>query len=112
MVQSTWKTTGSEFAARAKIPFLAVRAVIDTAGQAIPSYAMGLQELRWPALASAASSPWQFPNLIRLAGNLRLARQSLRHFATAFLQDPEMLADWLAPARFNKKENRQPVKTG
>ena len=106
----------AEFAARAEIPFLAVRAVIDTADQAIPSYAMGLQERRWSALASAAASPWQFPNLIRLAGNLRLARQSLRQFATAFLQGPEMLADGPAPAKFaeglDKEENRQPVGTG
>ncbi len=106
----------AEFAARAEIPFLAVRAVIDTADQAIPSYAMGLQERRWFALASAAASPWQFPNLIRLAGNLRLARQSLRQFATAFLQEPEKLADRLAPAIFaeglDKEENRQPVGTG
>ena len=95
-----------EFAARAEIPFLAVRAVIDTADQAIPSYAMGLQERRWGALASAAVRPWQLPNLVSLASNRRVARKSLRRFAGAFLQDPDRLAK-----RLDREENRLPVGT-
>ncbi len=79
----------AEFAAQVEIPFLAVRAVIDTASQAIPSYAMGLQERRWNALASAATRPWQLPNLVSLASNLRVAQRSLRRFAVAFLQNPD-----------------------
>ena len=85
----------AEFAARAEIPFLAVRSVIDTAGQAIPSYAMGLQQRRWGALALAAARPWQLPNLVRLASNLRVAQRSLRRFAVAFLQNPDRLAELL-----------------
>jgi nucleoside phosphorylase len=96
----------AEFAARAEIPFLAVRAVIDTAGQAIPSYAMGLQERRWNALASATARPWQLPNLVRLAGNRRLAQRSLRRFAVAFLQDSDRLDD-----RLDRGKNRQPIGT-
>ncbi len=92
----------AEFAARANIPFLAVRAVIDTAGQAIPSYALGLQERRWNALASAATRPWQLPNLVRLASNLRVAQRSLRRFAEAFLQNQD---------RLDREENQQPVGT-
>lgn len=92
----------AEFAARAEIPFLAVRAVIDTAGQAIPSYATGLQERRWNAVVSAAARPWQLPNLVSLASNLRVARKSLRRFAVAFLQNPE---------RLYGEETRQPVGT-
>ena len=92
----------AEFAARADIPFLAVRAVIDTAGQAIPSYALGLQERRWNALASAATRPWQLPNLVRLASNLRVAQRSLRRFAEAFLQNPD---------RLDREETQQPVGT-
>ena len=92
----------AEFAARAEIPFLAVRAVIDTAGQAIPSYATGLQGRRWSALISAAARPWQLPNLMSLASNLRVARKSLRRFAVAFLQNPE---------RLDREETRQPVGT-
>lgn len=92
----------AEFAARAEIPFLAVRAVIDTASQAIPSYAMGLQERSWGALASAAIRPWHLPNLVGLASNLRVAQRSLRRFATAFLQNPDKL---------DREENRQSVST-
>ena len=93
----------AEFAARAEIPFLAVRAVIDSAGQTIPSYAMGLQEGRWSALASAAARPWQLPNLVRLASNRRLAQRSLRRFVLAFLQNPDGL---------DKEENRLTVSIG
>ena len=92
----------AQIAAQVEIPFLAVRTVVDTARQEIPSYAMGLQEFRWDALASAATRPWQLPNLVRLASNLRVARKSLRRFAVAFLQSPD---------RFDRKENRQPVGT-
>ncbi|MFB3097362.1 MAG: hypothetical protein ACE1ZZ_01660, partial [Dehalococcoidia bacterium] len=79
-----------------------VRAVIDTSSQAIPSYAMGLQERRWGALASAAVRPWHLPNLVSLASNLRVAQRSLRRFAVAFQQSPD---------RFESVENRQPVGT-
>ena len=96
----------AELAAQAEIPFLAVRAVIDKAGQAIPSYAMGLQERRWNALASAAARPWQLPKLVRLAGNRRVAQRSLRRFAVAFLQDSDSLADSL-----DRGKNRQPIGT-
>ena len=92
----------AEFAARAEIPFLAVRAVIDTASQAIPSYAMGLQERSWGALASAAIRPWHLPNLVSLANNQRVAQRSLRRFATAFLQNPD---------RLDREESRQSVRT-
>ena len=92
----------AEFAARAGIPFLAVRAVIDAASQAIPSYAMGLQERRWGALASAAIRPWHLPNLVSLASNLRVAQRSLRRFAVAFLQNPD---------RLDRDESRQSVRT-
>ena len=83
-----------------------VRGVIDTAGQAIPSYAMGLQERRLGALASAAARPWQLPNLVRLASNRRVAQRSLRRFAVAFLRDPERLADGL-----DRGKKRQPIGT-
>ena len=102
-MEDYWVT---EFAARAEIPFLAVRVVIDTAGQAIPSYAMGLQERRLGALASAAARPWQLPNLVRLASNRRVAQRSLRRFAVAFLRDPERLADGL-----DRGKKRQPIGT-
>ncbi len=92
----------AEYAARAGIPFLAVRAVIDTASQAIPSYAMGLQERRWGAMASAATRPWHLPNLVSLACNLRVAQRSLRRFAVAFLQNPD---------RFDSGKNPQPLGT-
>ena len=96
----------AEFAARAEIPFLAVRAVIDTADQGIPSYAMGLQQRGWGALTSAVVRPWQLPNLVSLASNRRVAQRSLRRFVVAFLQEPDRLA-----GRLNGATTRQPVGT-
>ena len=84
----------AEVAARAKIPFLAVRAILDTAGQEIPAHVMELQAWRWHALGWAAARPWQIPKLVNLAGNLRVAQESLRRFATAFLQNLESLENW------------------
>ena len=67
-------------AAAAQVPFLSVRAVLDTADQGLPSYLMGLSEKPgWAAL------PWRVPNLLRVYRQMRLAQESLARFAVAFL---------------------------
>ena len=67
-------------AAAAQVPFLSVRAVLDTADQGLPSYLMGLSEKPgWAAL------PWRVPNLLRVYRQMRQAQESLARFAVAFL---------------------------
>ena len=70
-------------AAAAQVPFLSVRAVLDTADQGLPSYLMGLSEKPgWAAI------PWRVPNLLRVYRQMRLAQESLARFAVAFLGVP------------------------
>ena len=70
-------------AAAAQVPFLSVRAVLDTADQGLPSYLMGLSEKPgWAAL------PWRVPNLLRVYRQMRQAQESLARFAVAFLGVP------------------------
>ena len=70
-------------AAAAQVPFLSVRAVLDTADQGLPSYLMGLSEKPgWAAI------PWRVPNLLRVYRQMRLAQESLARFAVAFLIVP------------------------
>ena len=73
----------ARLAAAAQVPFLSVRAVLDTADQGLPSYLMGLSEKPgWAAL------PWRVPNLLRVYRQMRLAQESLARFAVAFLSVP------------------------
>ncbi len=70
-------------AAAAQVPFLSVRAVLDTADQGLPSYLMGLSEKPgWAAI------PWRVPNLLRVYRQMRQAQESLARFAVAFLSVP------------------------
>ena len=84
----------------AKVPFLAVRAALDTAGQDLPSYLMGLTGKRGRAAAVAASHPWRAPVMLRMARQMRLAQESLARFALAFVdwrQNSVAAGDGAAP---------------
>lgn len=75
----------AEVAARAGVPFLAVRAVVDGAGRVVPRAALAAVGddggVAWPALARAiASRPWESVGLMRLAADAGAARRSLRGF--------------------------------
>ena len=69
----------------AKVPFLSVRAVLDTAGQGLPSYLLGLSGRPGRAAAAALSKPWRAPTMLRMAQQMRQAQQSLARFALAFI---------------------------
>ena len=75
----------AEAAAEAGIPFLAVRAVVDTASQRLPPYVLGLAGQPARAIGSAAAQPWRLPALLRLRNQMRLAQRSLTRFALSFL---------------------------
>lgn len=75
----------AEVAARAGVPFLALRAVVDGARRAVPFAALAAVGedggVAWPALAGAiASRPWESVGLMRLAADAGAARRSLRGF--------------------------------
>ena len=77
-------------AAEKKIPFLAVRAVVDTFEQRIPALVCGLAGapvfVQWlGASASALLMPWYIPSLIALGKSSRRAEEALRAFGEAFV---------------------------
>ena len=80
----------ARLAATAKVPFLSVRAVLDTADQGVPSHLLeqarrlrrsGGQAAGWAAFGH----PSDIRALLHLPGQMRLAQESLARFALAFL---------------------------
>lgn len=73
----------AEIAAAARMPFLAVRAIVDTAADAVPQAALSATAPDTGALrigrllAALARTPGELPALIRLAGGYRRARHAL-----------------------------------
>ena len=70
----------------AKVPFLSVRAILDTAAQGLPSYLLRFSTLgRGQAVLKALLRPWRVPTLLSLARQMRRAQSSLARFALAFV---------------------------
>jgi adenosylhomocysteine nucleosidase len=73
----------AEVAAQARLPFLAVRAIVDTAAEAVPQAALtatrpGTDAARLgQVLGALIRMPWELPAMIRLAGSYAAARRSL-----------------------------------
>ena len=77
----------SRLAQTARVPFLSVRAVLDTGDQRLPSYLARLSDKPGGVAAwKAATHPWDAPTLVRLARQMRAARESLARFAMAYLE--------------------------
>ena len=77
----------ARMAQTARVPFLSVRAVLDTGGQRLPSYLARLSNKPGGVAAwKAATHPWDAPTLVRLARQMRAARESLTRFAVAYLE--------------------------
>ena len=75
----------ARLAAAAKVPFLSVRAVVDTADQRLPAYLPELPgRTGWAALQNVVR-PWQLPALLRLSRGMPRAQASLARFAQAFV---------------------------
>ncbi len=70
----------------AKVSFLSVRAVLDTAAQGLPSYLLGFSTLgRGQAVLKTMLRPWRVPTLLSLARQMRQAQASLARFALVFV---------------------------
>ena len=77
----------SRLAQTARVPFLSVRAVLDTGEQRLPSYLARLSNRPAGVAAwKAATHPWDAPTLVRLARQMRAARESLTRFAAAYME--------------------------
>ena len=77
----------AQTAARYAVPFLAVRAILDTAGQGLPHYLLQLSDAGPGQIAKAvAGHPRRIPELARLSYDAARARQSLTKFALVFLE--------------------------
>lgn len=77
----------AQTAARYAVPFLAVRAILDTAGQGLPHYLLQLADAGPGSIAKeVAGHPRRIPELARLSWDAARARQSLTKFALAFLE--------------------------
>ena len=73
-------------AAHYAVPFLAARAVLDTAGQGLPHYLLAMADAGpGPIVKAIAGHPRRLPELTRLAADAARSRQSLTKFARAFL---------------------------
>ena len=80
----------ARLAAAAKVPFLSVRAVLDTADQGVPSHLLEqARRLRRSDGQAAGWASFGHPSgicaLLHLPGQMQLAQESLARFALAFL---------------------------
>ena len=81
----------ARLAATAKVPFLSVRAVLDTADQGVPSHLLeqarrlGRSVGQAAGWASFGGDPSDIRALLHLPGQMQLAQESLARFALAFL---------------------------
>ncbi len=76
----------ARLAAQANIPFLSVRAVLDTASQEVPAYFVGMSgRPGWAALNTVAHA-WRIPKTLGVMGQMRQAQASLARFAVAFVK--------------------------
>ena len=69
----------------AGVPFLAVRAVLDPAGQSLPPYVLAMSRSPVKAVLGTAARPWRIAPMLHLARQMRLAQFALTSFAMAYL---------------------------
>ena len=78
--------TVAEAAAKAQVPFLSVRVVLDTAGQKLPGYLEGLSRSKINLLTKVLVMPWRIPTLWRLKNQLTLCQAVITGFGMAYLK--------------------------
>ena len=83
-------------AREAGIPFIAARAVLDTAQQSLPSYLCRIAGSPRGAIAGASAVPWRLPVLLGLWRRFGIAQRALTDFAVNFLA--QATGDFPAPA--------------
>ncbi len=69
----------------AGVPFISVRAVLDTAQQSLPDYLCRMAASPRSAMAGAVAVPWRLPSLFGLWLRFGIAQRALTDFAVNFL---------------------------
>ena len=69
----------------AGVPFISVRAVLDTAQQSLPSYLCRIASSPQAAIFGVAAMPWRWPALLGLWRRFHLTQGALTDFAMNFL---------------------------
>ena len=77
--------TVAEAAAKAGVPFLSVRIVLDTASQQLPDYLEGLSRSKFRLLTRVLGMPWRIPTLWRIKNQLTLCQAVITGFGMAYL---------------------------
>ena len=73
------------------VPFLSVRAVLDTADQTLPPFVANLGEKGLAlqvtrVIAGCAAGPWHIPGVLKLSKQVRAAQESLAAFGLFFVK--------------------------
>lgn len=71
----------------AGVPFISVRAVLDTAQQSLPGYLCRMAASPRSAIAGAVAMPWRLPALFALWRRFGIAQRALTDFAVNFLAE-------------------------
>jgi adenosylhomocysteine nucleosidase len=94
----------AEVAANHRLPFLVVRAIVDTAGDALPRAALtaasaGARSVRiGPLLTTLVRTPAELPGLVRLARRYRVASRALAAVARSGALAPQVVPREAGPA--------------
>ena len=75
----------AQAAREAGIPFMAVRAVLDTAQQSLPGYLCRMAGSPRAAIAGVAAMPWRLPAILGLWRRFGVAQRALTDFTVNFL---------------------------
>ena len=87
----------AEAAAKAEVPFLSVRVVLDTAWQRLPDYLPGLTRSRYSVLTKVLGMPWRIPTLWQLKNQLLLCQTVITRFGMTYLNlETNRLLQWKA----------------
>ena len=73
-------------AARAGVPFLSVRVILDTAEQSLPGYLPGLSKKPNAAFTEILLKPWRIPTLWKLKSQMDLCQAVLTRFGISYME--------------------------
>ena len=70
----------------ARVPFISVRVILDTAEQRLPGYLPGLSRKRNAAITEILLKPWRIPTLWKLKSQMDLCQAVLTRFGLSYLE--------------------------
>lgn len=73
-------------ARKAGVPFLSVRAILDTAEQTLPGYLPGLTRNRNAVFTEILMKPWRIPTLRKLKSQMDLCQSVLTQFGMSYFK--------------------------